>query len=230
MEPPAGLSPRRLVRGSIGVAVSAAFVAVAVFTTPTPGREGGTLARGQDSPSSLRMSPRSARGRRDRPTRSARWWIPRSRPGPIRARRLPLHRGRGCPRRGCCRVTFVDGDPYRVARGGRGHGVLDQAHGRAAGQLDSLGVRHQDERRCHRLHRRRPRAGDDVLVSGVGDHDLGNGGRVRHRLGHDLGGAAEAPSVVAAATSTTVDCPGPTAGARPATGSSARRRTRSNGP
>jgi len=39
---PVGLSPKRLWRGSIGVAVSAAFVAVAVFTTPTPGREGGT--------------------------------------------------------------------------------------------------------------------------------------------------------------------------------------------
>jgi hypothetical protein len=47
---PAGLSPRRLLRGSVGVAVSAAFVAVAVFTTPTPGRDRGTLARGPNSP------------------------------------------------------------------------------------------------------------------------------------------------------------------------------------
>jgi hypothetical protein len=47
---PTGLSLRRLLRGSVGVAVSAAFVAVAVFTTPTPGREGGTSARGPNSP------------------------------------------------------------------------------------------------------------------------------------------------------------------------------------
>src|SRR5918992_1547300 len=33
---PTGLSPRRLVRGSVGVALSAAFVAVAVLTTPAP--------------------------------------------------------------------------------------------------------------------------------------------------------------------------------------------------
>ena len=48
-ERPVGLSPRRLLRGSVGVAVSAAFVAVAVFTTPTPGREGGTSAREPNS-------------------------------------------------------------------------------------------------------------------------------------------------------------------------------------
>jgi Fibronectin type III domain len=42
---PVGLSPKRLWRGSLGVALSAAFVAVAVFTTPTPGRDRGTSAR-----------------------------------------------------------------------------------------------------------------------------------------------------------------------------------------
>jgi hypothetical protein len=36
---PTGLSPRRLLRGSIGVALSAAFVAVAVFSPTTPRRE-----------------------------------------------------------------------------------------------------------------------------------------------------------------------------------------------
>ena len=66
VEPPAGLSPRRLVRGSIGVAVSAAFVAVAVFTTPSPGREEGTLARGQDSPQLAPDEPSLGTG----PTRS----------------------------------------------------------------------------------------------------------------------------------------------------------------
>jgi Fibronectin type III domain len=42
---PTGLSPRRLVRGSIGVALSAAFVAVAVFS-PTPRSEPVISARG----------------------------------------------------------------------------------------------------------------------------------------------------------------------------------------
>lgn len=46
---PTGLSPRRLLRGSVGVAVSAAFVAVAVFTTPTPGRDRAPAARERDS-------------------------------------------------------------------------------------------------------------------------------------------------------------------------------------
>ncbi len=46
---PVGLSPKRLLRGSVGVAVSAAFVAVAVFTTPTPGSEGGASAREPNS-------------------------------------------------------------------------------------------------------------------------------------------------------------------------------------
>ena len=45
VEPPVGFSPRRLRRGSIGVALSAAFVAVAVFTTPTPGRDRDTSPR-----------------------------------------------------------------------------------------------------------------------------------------------------------------------------------------
>ena len=137
------------------------------------------------------MSSRSARDRRDRPTRSGIG-------GGSLGRDLAgsglgashHHRGRGCPRSGCCRVTLVDRDPHRVARGGNGHGVLDQAHGRGAEHHDFLGVRHQDEERCHRLHGPAPRAGDDVLVSGLRDHDLGSCGRVRHRVGHDLGGAA----------------------------------------
>lgn len=64
---PTGLSPRRLLRGSVGVAVSAAFVAVAVFTTPTPGRDRGPSARERDS--QLLASGESSR--ETGPTRSA---------------------------------------------------------------------------------------------------------------------------------------------------------------
>jgi hypothetical protein len=64
---PTGLSPRRLLRGSVGVAVSAAFVAVAVFTTPTPGRDGGPSAQERDS--QLLASGESSRD--TGPTRSA---------------------------------------------------------------------------------------------------------------------------------------------------------------
>ncbi|HEX4941610.1 MAG TPA: fibronectin type III domain-containing protein [Actinomycetota bacterium] len=67
VDPPAGFSPRRLVRGSIGVALSAAFVAVAVFTTPTPGRDRFTSARGPDSPQLAPDEPSLGTG----PTRSA---------------------------------------------------------------------------------------------------------------------------------------------------------------
>ena len=67
VEPPVGFSPRRLWRGSIGVAVSAAFVAVAVFTTPTPGRDRGPSARERDS--QLLASGESSRD--TGPTRSA---------------------------------------------------------------------------------------------------------------------------------------------------------------
>ena len=64
---PTGLSPRRLLRGSVGVAVSAAFVAVAVFTTPTPGRDRSPSARERDS--QLLASGESSR--ETGPTRSA---------------------------------------------------------------------------------------------------------------------------------------------------------------
>ncbi|HET6791429.1 MAG TPA: fibronectin type III domain-containing protein, partial [Actinomycetota bacterium] len=64
---PTGLSPRRLLRGSVGVALSAAFVAVAVFTTPTPGRDRGPSARERDS--QLLASGESSR--ETKPTRSA---------------------------------------------------------------------------------------------------------------------------------------------------------------
>ena len=64
---PTGLSPRRLLRGSVGVAVSAAFVAVAVFTTPTPGRDKAPSAQERDS--QLLASGESSRD--TGPTRSA---------------------------------------------------------------------------------------------------------------------------------------------------------------
>jgi hypothetical protein len=64
---PVGLSPKRLLRGSVGVAVSAAFVAVAVFTTPTPGQDRFISARGQDSPELASDEPSLGTG----PTRSA---------------------------------------------------------------------------------------------------------------------------------------------------------------
>ena len=65
-EHPRGFSPRGLRRGSIGVALSAAFVAVAVFTTPTPGRDRVTSARGADSPELASDHPSRSTG----PTRS----------------------------------------------------------------------------------------------------------------------------------------------------------------
>ncbi|MCD6020973.1 MAG: hypothetical protein K0R20_683 [Actinomycetia bacterium] len=64
---PVGFSPRRLRKGSIGVALSAAFVAVAVFTTPTPGGNSVISARESDSPSLAQDDPSLGTG----PTRSS---------------------------------------------------------------------------------------------------------------------------------------------------------------
>jgi Fibronectin type III domain len=66
VEPPVGFSPRRLWRGSIGVALSAAFVAVAVFTTPAPGDDAVISARDSDSPRLVPDEPSLGTG----PTRS----------------------------------------------------------------------------------------------------------------------------------------------------------------
>jgi hypothetical protein len=67
VDSPAGFSPRRLRKGSIGVALSAAFVAVAVFTTPTPGGNPVISARESDP----RPIARSESSRETGPTRSA---------------------------------------------------------------------------------------------------------------------------------------------------------------